>query len=76
MELSDFIKLGLKEFGDDKVEIYWYLPNKHSPSLKIRRGTDEIPLDPHFGERGFILGYYVHLVRELLPEYKERCKFR
>lgn len=72
MELTDFVNLGLKDYWDGEVlEIYWQRPNRESPHLKIRRGVHEIPLDSNFGDRGFLLAYYLRLIRELPEEYRE-----
>ena len=73
MELSDFVNLGLKDYGQGEIlEIYWIRPDRKSPHLVISRGTSEIPVDPDFGGRGFLLGYYSRLVREVPDEYRER----
>ena len=79
MELSDFINLGLKDYGQEEVlEIYWLRSDRDLPHLVINRVVyvndivgHGIPVDSNFGERGFLLGYYLSLVRELPEEYRE-----
>ena len=80
MELSDFVNLGLKDYGQGEVlEVYWVRPDRNSPHLVIRRNVHlrdgligrDPELDQNFGERGFLLGYYSRLVRELPEEYRE-----
>ena len=79
MELSDFVNLGLKDYGRGEVlEIYWHRPDRESPDLVINRVVyvndrigHGIPVDPNLGGRGFLLGYYLRLVRELPEEYRE-----
>ena len=72
MNIEDFLELGLKEYSKDNVlEIYWCRPDRDSPHLVMRRGVHEIPLDPNFGERGFLLAYYSRLVPKLPEEYRK-----
>lgn len=73
MNLEDFLKLGLEDYGkdDDVLEIYWRRPKIDSPHL-VLRDRPEIPLDSNGGERGFLLCYYLRLIREVPKEYRER----
>ena len=80
MELSDFVNLGLKDYGQGEVlEVYWVRPDRNSPHLVIRRNVHfedgmigrDPELDESFGNRGFLLGYYSRLVGELPEEYKK-----
>ena len=72
MNIEDFVDLGLKDYGQGEVlEIYWLKPDRDSPHLEINRVV-YVPVDPNFGERGFLLAYYLRLVRELPEEYKKR----
>ena len=78
MNIEDFVNLGLKDYGQGEVlEIYWLRPDRDLPHLKIDRVVyvndrvvHGISVDPNFGERGFLLGYYLRLVRELPEEYR------
>lgn len=74
MNIEDFLGLGLKESGreDDVLEIYWHKPNRDSPDLVYRGRVPEIPLDHNHGERGFLLCYYLRLVRDVSDMYKDR----
>jgi len=71
--VEKFLELGLKERGKDVLEIYWHLPDdRNCPHLNMRGRGNDSPIDCNFGERGFLLGYYLRLVEELPDEYKER----
>lgn len=79
MNIDDFLGLGLTEHGQDEVmELYWHKPSRDSPDLMINRVVyvhdrvgHGVPVDPSCGERGFLLCYYLRLVRELREEFRE-----
>ena len=79
MDLEDFLKLGLNDNGNDVLEIYWSMPNRHSPHLEVNRVVylkngligHGFSLDPNLGGRGFLLCYYLRLVQDLPKEYRK-----
>ena len=79
MDLEDFLKLGLNDYGTDVLEIYWYRPNRDLPHLEVDRVVylkngligHGFSLDPNLGERGFLLGCYLRLIKDLPKEYRQ-----
>ena len=79
MNIEDFLELGLKGDGSEVLEIYWHKPDRDSPDLMINRVVyvhdrvgHGVLLDPDHGDRGFLLCYYLELVRDVRAEYRDR----